>query len=94
MLVSKVTNPPALEPLTLLAPLEIVVPLNVPRPVGVRSNWIAKKTWNVFDEPQKPPAVWLPVIVVPLVLMVSDPLRLPVALRLTLTSTRALVVAG
>ena len=45
-----------------------------------------------MDEPQNPPAVTLPVIWLPL--MAMEPLRLPVALRLVLTSTRAVVEAG
>jgi hypothetical protein len=40
-----------------------------------------------LDEPQKPPPVTVPVTVEPL--MLSDPLRLPVALRLVLISTFA-----
>ena len=91
-MVSNVTNPPVLVPLTEPEPFEIVPPDQVPCAVGARSNWIAKKIGNVLDEPQNPPAVTWPVIVEPEI--VSEPLRLPVALRLVLTRIRAEVVDG
>src|SRR5690349_24786735 len=55
--VSNVTNAPVLTPLVEFEPFEIVPPDQVPCAVGARSNWIAKKIGNVFDEPQNPPAV-------------------------------------
>jgi hypothetical protein len=45
-----------------------------------------------LEEPQKPPAVTLPVTVAPLT--VTEPERLPVALRLTLMNSCAVVVPG
>jgi hypothetical protein len=45
-----------------------------------------------LDTPQNPPAVTLPVTLLPLMLM--EPLRLPVALRLVLMSSRDVVPAG
>src|SRR3954467_9097639 len=80
--VSKVMNAPVLVPLTELEPFEIVPPDQVPWAVGARSNAIAKNTGTVFDEPQNPPCSSCPVIVEPE--MVSEPARLPVALRLVL----------
>ena len=47
---------------------------------------------GVFDDPQKPPPVKVPLTVAPLIEI--EPLRLPVALRLVFSSTRALVLAG
>src|SRR5690349_18283114 len=73
--VSNVTYPPVLVPLAVPDPAETVPPDQVPKPVGVRSNSIAKYTLNV-PPPQKPPPVVLPVMRLPL--MVSVPLRLPV----------------
>src|SRR5213078_173205 len=90
--VSKVTNAPVLVPLAEPEPLEIVPPDQVPCAVGARSNAIAKKIGNVFDEPQKPPAVSCPVTVDPEI--VTEPLRLPVALRLVLIRICAVAVAG
>ena len=91
-LVSNVTKAPVLVPLALPEPLDTVPPLHVPWLVGVRSNWMAKNTLKVLDEPQNPPPVVLPVTMLPFT--VTDPLRLPVAIRLVLMSSRALVVAG
>src|SRR5215470_13469070 len=90
--VSNVTNAPVLTPLVEPEPFEIVPPDHVPCAVGARSNEIAKKIGNVFDEPQNPPAVTWPVTVEPEI--VTEPERLPVALRLLLIRTCAVAVAG
>ena len=91
-MVSKLSQPPELTPLLLVEPVETVPPSQVPTLDGARSNSIRKKIWYVFEEPQKPPPVNVPVTVAPLMLI--DPLRLPVALRLVLISTFAVVDAG
>src|SRR2546421_7295356 len=90
--VSKVTKAPVLVPLVDDEPFETVPPFQVPCEVGVRSNAIAKNTLNVFDEPQNPPPVVFPVTMLPEKL--TEPLRLPVAIRLVLMSNRALVDDG
>ncbi len=90
--VSKFSQPPELTPLVLVEPLETVLPSQVPTLDGARSNSMRKKIWYVFEEPQKPPPVNVPVTVLPLMLI--DPLRLPVALRLVLMSTLAVVDDG
>src|SRR2546423_15459981 len=76
----------------LLEPVDTVPPFQVPCEVGVRSNAMAKNTPNVLDEPQNPPPVVFPVTMLPLKL--TEPLRLPVAIRLVLMSSRALVLDG
>src|SRR5689334_11575951 len=90
--VSKVTQPPLFTPDELVEPEFTVPPVQVPVPVGVRSKAIAKYTLCVLLDPQNPPPVTLPVSVPPLMFRV--PLRLPVAIRLVLTSTRAVSVPG
>src|SRR3954449_8660921 len=90
--VSKVTQPPLFTPDELVEPVFTVPPVQVPTPVGARSKAIAKYTLCVLPDPQKPPPVVLPVTVLPLMFRV--PLRLPVAMRLVLTSTRAVSVPG
>src|SRR5688572_7088720 len=90
--VSKLSQPPELTPLALLDPLLMVPPSQVPKELGARSNWANQKIGYVFEEPQKPPPVKVPLAVEPLMLI--DPLRLPVALRLVLMSTLAVVEAG
>src|SRR6185436_13225803 len=87
VLVSNVANAPVWVPLAEFEPLEIVPPVHVPCAVGARSNDIAKNTWKVLEPPQNPPVVIWPVIVEPE--NVTDPARLPVALRLVLTSSCA-----
>src|SRR5262245_46137078 len=92
VVVSKLSQPPELTPLLLVEPDETVPPSQVPTLFGVRSNSIRKKIWYVLDEPQKPPPVNVPVTVAPLMLI--EPLRLAVALRLVLMSTFAVVEDG
>src|SRR5690242_14931420 len=91
-LVSKLSQPPELAPLVLVPPLVTVEPFQVPTDDGARSNSIRKKIWYVFEFPQKPPPVTMPVTVWPLMLI--EPLRLPVALLPTLTRTLAVVDDG